>query len=53
MTIRAEIRGVFSGLGGILLGIYINTAKDAIDSLLSWLFAIPKPSVGYYVGSSQ
>jgi hypothetical protein len=49
MTIRAEIRGVLSALGGILLGIYIDAARDILDSLLSWVFRIPKPSVGFYV----
>ena len=44
-----QVGGVLSGVGGALLLIYYNDAKDFLDELLSRLFGIPKASVGFWV----
>jgi hypothetical protein len=41
--------GGFSGVGGILLAIYLDDAKTFLDDLLSRIFGIPKSMVGYDV----
>jgi hypothetical protein len=45
----AQIGGVLSGVGGLLLLIYLDAVKDFLDNLLSRIFGIPKGMVGYYV----
>lgn len=41
--------GGFSGVGGVLLAIYLDDAKRFLDDLLSRIFGIPKSMVGYNV----
>jgi hypothetical protein len=41
--------GGFSGVGGLLLAIYLDDAKRFLDDLLSRIFGIPKSMVGYNV----
>ena len=47
--IIATVGGVFSGVGALLLVIYLEDAKSFLDDLLSRLFGIPKSMVGYNV----
>lgn len=43
------VGGVFSGVGALLLVIYLEDAKRFLDDLLGRLFGIPKSMVGYNV----
>ena len=47
--IVATVGAVLTGVGGVLLAIYLEDAKKFLDDLLSRLFGIPKSMVGYNV----
>ena len=49
--IVAAVGAVLTGVGGVLLAIYLDDTKKFLDDVLSRFFDIPKSMVGYNVAT--